>query len=117
MTVKELRPGLPECPATLGPAGRETWQSSALFLWKRGELDVDTTRLLIEYCETIDTCAETRAILDKEGFTIERHEHPARHPLVTKHERAASRAITLAGKLGLTPLSRALKDKKQRKGR
>jgi phage terminase small subunit len=95
--VAVVKPAVPAAPRHLSPKSRAFWRRIV------GEFDMQAHHfeLLRMACEAMDTAADARAIVAKDGASQPGRFGPRAHPMLAVENAAAIRAGRLLRELGL----------------
>jgi P27 family predicted phage terminase small subunit len=98
----------PPPPARLSQAARQEWQSLAAVLVARGSLTAGDLRGLELLCVVLETEAEARAAVARDGFTVATSDGGEKaSPAIKVMEAARNQAAALLRDFGLVPKTRA----------
>lgn len=116
-TKVSARKGEPECPLCLGVDGRAEWFRVSAELREMGILATADRAAMTAYCEAWEEFVSLLEKVRDEGPVVYTDKGNAiQNPVLGAKNHAADRLMRIAAQFGLTPVSRAKLDAKEKDG-
>jgi P27 family predicted phage terminase small subunit len=99
-------PGKPPCPSWLSPEAKREWRRVIGHLHDAGVMTLVDRAMLAVYCEAWGEFVEAARKAAEVGFLFRAEGGVKLNPLLKVRDRAAARAVQLAGHFGFSPSTR-----------